>query len=300
MLSALSSSINGSVCDVTRTSLAASSQTSQQTNHIYHKKPTKAQQKASRSKRCKSLLMLSSPFASSTATSMKSSLLSLLHPNQTQQQQQNQTSNHQDLANSFTIPSLNSNSPLLGSSARQKSQSQANLLLLSTSTSSSNMSASRAKCVKMKLFEQPLDKLFNSKAMKQLNCAINANVPTSQLAKPKRSSSSACLRKFSIDANNNNSSNQSAQALMTVGQRQQLLLAVLPEPIKNLLHELYLRGPSTVGIFRKSPNAKHCKELRQKLEQDSQGSIEQFQVTVIASVFKVSTHTHFSTVQFTS
>jgi len=47
----------------------------------------------------------------------------------------------------------------------------------------------------------------------------------------------------------------------------QLLLASLPAPIKHLLIELYRKGPSTVGIFRKSPNAKHCRELRAKLEQ---------------------------------
>lgn len=64
--------------------------------------------------------------------------------------------------------------------------------------------------------------------------------------------------------------------------------AALPEPIKSLLNELYLRGPATVGIFRKSPNAKDCRELRQKLETDCRSSIEQFQVNVIASVFKVS------------
>lgn len=142
----------------------------------------------------------------------------------------------------------------------------------------------RVKCIKMKLFEQPLEKLFNPRAMKQLHSAIEQ--PGS--AKPKRSASVACLRKFSLDANNNRNS-YSPQVCLSQRQRQQLMLAVLPQPIRNLLHELYHRGPSTVGIFRKSPNAKHCKELRQKLESDSQSSIEQFQVTVIASVFKVST-----------
>lgn len=74
------------------------------------------------------------------------------------------------------------------------------------------------------------------------------------------------------------------------------MLNVLPEPIKRLLAELYARGPSTVGIFRKSPNAKHCKELRQKLEtSDGHSSIEQFQVNVIASVFKVGSLSNTST-----
>lgn len=185
----------------------------------------------------------------------------------------------------------------------------------------------------MKLFEQPLDKLFSPKAMKQLNQAIKlANYSSNNEHQPhgqahtsksklpysstfkqnkkqhKRSPSSAYLWKFFLDANNNsnnvnninrtcndvvattptgakaNSSSDEAQNKL----RNQLMLAVLPEPIRNLLNELYLRAPTTVGIFRKSPNAKHCRELRLKLEADSKSSIEHFQVTVIASVFKVS------------
>lgn len=62
------------------------------------------------------------------------------------------------------------------------------------------------------------------------------------------------------------------------------------EHIKKLLEQLYLRGPETVGVFRKSPNAKHCRELKQKLDANALDSLDQYQVVVIASVFKVSTY----------
>ncbi|XP_038604481.1 rho GTPase-activating protein 20-like isoform X2 [Tachyglossus aculeatus] len=39
----------------------------------------------------------------------------------------------------------------------------------------------------------------------------------------------------------------------------------LPKPILDLLLLLYQRGPSTQGIFRRSANAKSCKELKEKL-----------------------------------
>lgn len=275
-------------------------------------KHSKAAQKAARSKRCKSLLMLSSPFSSSTTSSMKMSLLSLLHPNQNQhdslhdlclnkQQQHGRLDHHNQNNNN------NNNSSSSTDEENYSTQSDYNLqesISCSPAINSSNFklrnntqqqTTTRHKCVKMKLFEQPLDKLFSPKAMKQLNNLINAHYSPSfdsTLNKRKRSTSTstACLRKFSIDLNNNTNNNSpSSTNSFTQAQRQQLLHSVIPEPIKNLLNELYIRGPSTVGIFRKSPNAKHCRELRQKLEADSLSSIKHFQVTVIASVFKVST-----------
>lgn len=107
----------------------------------------------------------------------------------------------------------------------------------------------------MKLFHQRLEKLFNQQLLKQWNETIRVS---------------------------NSDIHQSPE------RRRQLELATIPEPIRNLLAQINSRGPSTVGIFRKSPSAKHCKELRHKLETDSQSTIEDFQVTVIASVFKVS------------
>lgn len=257
------------------------------------------QKKAARSQRCKSLLMLSSPFSGSTGGSVKSSFLSLLNPNQSNQQQQ-------DLHSVCQTGDLRQ-TPVRGQDGLRRFASSDNDLAgsavfglvnfnSSEPTSGLQQAAKRNKrAVKMKLFEQPLDKLFSPKAMKQLNLAINGannnHSPETGNKRNKRfSNSGACLRKFSsinsTDANNNNNSQQ--DQTLNQFKRQQLLLSVIPEPIRNLLNELYQRGPSTVGIFRKSPNAKHCRDLRQKLETDSQSSIEQFQVTVIASVFKVS------------
>lgn len=227
--------------------------------------PTKTMtscKKALRSKRCKSLLLLSSPFSGSSSLNVKSSLLSLLSV---------QPAPDPQLIGSFNCQPLESKqSP-----------------------------GKRTKCVKMKLFEQPLERLFSPKAMKQLNQAIQKQVDERrtkeqhqqqqhrlsigtvckrrQRLRQTLSSPASLIREFSLTEDANNNLNE------------QLMLNCLPEPIRNLLGELNSRGPTTVGIFRKSPSAKHCKELRQKLEMDSQSCVGHFQVSVIASVFKVST-----------
>jgi len=54
-----------------------------------------------------------------------------------------------------------------------------------------------------------------------------------------------------------------------------------------MLKELFLKGPYTVGIFRKSANARVCKEFRAKLETDPNSDMTDVPVIVIASVFKV-------------
>lgn len=141
---------------------------------------------------------------------------------------------------------------------------------------------SKSSSVKTKLFEQPLDKLLSPKTVKQLNEAIKKNKQNQEA----RSRQLKHVQQINYDHNNNNNNHEEEGE--DDEQCRLLMLNVLPQPIKHLLCELYSRGPSTVGIFRKSPNAKHCKELRQKLESpDGHSSIEQFQVNVIASVFKV-------------
>lgn len=57
-------------------------------------------------------------------------------------------------------------------------------------------------------------------------------------------------------------------------------------PLLHMLTELYNNGPSTVGIFRKSANARICRELRAQLDSDASMSIAEYPVTVIGSVFK--------------
>ena len=54
-----------------------------------------------------------------------------------------------------------------------------------------------------------------------------------------------------------------------------------------MLKELFVKGPYTVGIFRKSANARVGKELRAKLETDPNIDMTEVPVIVIASVFKV-------------
>ncbi|CAG2162982.1 unnamed protein product [Oppiella nova] len=57
----------------------------------------------------------------------------------------------------------------------------------------------------------------------------------------------------------------------------------LPQPIMLMLKELYQKGPYTVGIFRKSANARVCKEFRAKLESESEPNIGEVPVIVIAN-----------------
>ena len=53
-----------------------------------------------------------------------------------------------------------------------------------------------------------------------------------------------------------------------------------------MFKQLYNKGPYTVGIFRKSANARICKELKSKLEEEKNTDLSQYPVTVIASVCK--------------
>ncbi|XP_074596026.1 uncharacterized protein LOC141851212 [Brevipalpus obovatus] len=61
---------------------------------------------------------------------------------------------------------------------------------------------------------------------------------------------------------------------------------VLSPLITNLLQQLFIKGPGTVGIFRKSANARLCRELKMKLESDANLDLSDYPVTAIASVFK--------------
>lgn len=299
---------------------------------------------AKRSKRCKSLLMLSAPFSSS---SVKSSLLSLLlHPSSSSSQHElNRAHDEHFVDNTATMQHLDAADELARSVAKDAAAAQAANELASPTSASTSLKKQQQqqrnnqsnKCIKMKLFEQPLDKLCSSKALKQLNAAMCASAAStgqhlllsrhtsdashltggggssqtlSSTSKRKRNAtclpfaptySASNLRTFgaatSIDDNNNNNSQNNNSMTTTTQQkhkhlsqfeRHELALAVLPAPIRALLSELYVRGPRTVGIFRRSPNARHCRELKQQLECDSTGSIEHYQVTVIASAFKVS------------
>ena len=53
-----------------------------------------------------------------------------------------------------------------------------------------------------------------------------------------------------------------------------------------MLIELMQRAPQTVGIFRKSANARVCRELKAELEQNPDCDLREYPIIVIASVFK--------------
>lgn len=53
-----------------------------------------------------------------------------------------------------------------------------------------------------------------------------------------------------------------------------------------MLIELMQRAAQTVGIFRKSANARVCRELKAELEQNPDCNLNEYPIVVIASVFK--------------
>ncbi|XP_069747423.1 rho GTPase-activating protein 20-like [Narcine bancroftii] len=59
-----------------------------------------------------------------------------------------------------------------------------------------------------------------------------------------------------------------------------------PKPIMDMLTFLFHEGPSTRGIFRRSANAKSCKELKEKLNAGAEVHIASESVFVTAAVFK--------------
>ncbi|XP_065499580.1 rho GTPase-activating protein 20-like isoform X2 [Caloenas nicobarica] len=59
---------------------------------------------------------------------------------------------------------------------------------------------------------------------------------------------------------------------------------ILPKPIMDMLLLLYNEGPSTRGIFRRSANAKTCKELKEKLNSGDDVQVDGESVFVAAAV----------------
>nr|XP_033802887.1 rho GTPase-activating protein 20-like isoform X2 [Geotrypetes seraphini] len=59
---------------------------------------------------------------------------------------------------------------------------------------------------------------------------------------------------------------------------------ILPKPIMDMLFLLYQEGPSTKGIFRRSANAKICKELKEKLNSGDEVQMSGESVFVAAAV----------------
>ncbi|XP_055947749.1 uncharacterized protein LOC129981100 isoform X4 [Argiope bruennichi] len=61
---------------------------------------------------------------------------------------------------------------------------------------------------------------------------------------------------------------------------------VIPKPIMSMLNQLFVQGPYTVGIFRKSANARACRELKEKLEANPECDLSNVSVIVLSSLFK--------------
>ncbi|XP_032632789.1 rho GTPase-activating protein 20 isoform X3 [Chelonoidis abingdonii] len=60
----------------------------------------------------------------------------------------------------------------------------------------------------------------------------------------------------------------------------------LPKPVLDMLSFLYKEGPFTRGIFRRSANAKSCRELKEKLNLGAEVHLACESIFVTASVFK--------------
>ncbi|XP_077487676.1 uncharacterized protein LOC144098720 isoform X3 [Amblyomma americanum] len=61
---------------------------------------------------------------------------------------------------------------------------------------------------------------------------------------------------------------------------------VLPKPVMTLLRQLFLRGPFTYGIFRKSGNVRSKRELQARLEEDPDLNLSDVPIHVVSAVFK--------------
>ncbi|XP_047106715.1 uncharacterized protein LOC124775916 isoform X2 [Schistocerca piceifrons] len=60
----------------------------------------------------------------------------------------------------------------------------------------------------------------------------------------------------------------------------------LPRPVMAMLQQVFLKGPFTQGIFRKSANARLVRELRDKLDAGEDIRLEHMPVLVVAAVLK--------------
>lgn len=54
-----------------------------------------------------------------------------------------------------------------------------------------------------------------------------------------------------------------------------------------MLKQLHSKGPFTVGIFRKSANARVTRELKAQLEEEPNTPLDDISLIVVASVLKV-------------
>ncbi|XP_076357683.1 uncharacterized protein LOC143250676 isoform X2 [Tachypleus tridentatus] len=60
----------------------------------------------------------------------------------------------------------------------------------------------------------------------------------------------------------------------------------IPKVLVAILAQIFHRGPYIIGIFRQSANARSCRELREKLELNTDLDMKNFSVVVLAAVFR--------------
>lgn len=66
--------------------------------------------------------------------------------------------------------------------------------------------------------------------------------------------------------------------------------------VQDMLVFLYVEGPFTRGVFRRSAGAKACRELRERLDAGTDdGEIAHQSVFVVAAILKVTTRTKTQT-----
>ncbi|CAL4238599.1 unnamed protein product, partial [Meganyctiphanes norvegica] len=80
------------------------------------------------------------------------------------------------------------------------------------------------------------------------------------------------------------SGNLYGHSLVLVCQREN----AIPKPVVEMLTQLFLKGPFTQGIFRKSANARLVRELKEKLDNDVENTVdlENVNITTVAALFK--------------
>ncbi|KAI1294983.1 Rho GTPase-activating protein 20 [Halotydeus destructor] len=128
----------------------------------------------------------------------------------------------------------------------------------------------------------------NVKLTKKISRSRTAlNWPFKKLLKSESSTDSG----ISSTNGNNNMSPQPSPTLAAgrlFGQPLELLCpdGQLPKPVMNMLQQLFLKGPNTMGIFRKSASAKMIRELKVRLEEERELPLDEVPILVIGSIFK--------------
>ncbi|KAJ9577110.1 hypothetical protein L9F63_006318, partial [Diploptera punctata] len=60
----------------------------------------------------------------------------------------------------------------------------------------------------------------------------------------------------------------------------------IPRPVMTMLQQIFLKGPFTQGIFRKSANARTVRELRERLDSGSEIAMDHISVLAVAALLK--------------